>query len=532
MNPAVPHPPVPAVGTAIAPAYKEKSVEYPPSQGPWRDATAAETAPSDLHKVSDPQRVNICVTNPDGEDAAFSDLEPTNEPEQPKMRPKIHSKAVFRGFSRLVTLFNVVLYFVFCKYPLDSPLMDPDQSWLPRFVWMVSYGCLAWYVLEFILTVAEDPNFASSYALLGDAVILASSFLCLTFGVLGPQALFGYRFAELLCHLPVLGLTIRDALDILYTSLPMVRYTLKFFLFFLVTFAIMGKEFFATSLSRQCVLPETGATPINVRFCKNATSTSWLGAPHFCAEPYVCRQMEQPNFGITNFDNFLGASMTIMQVITFYNCSSYMTMLTQAENVVGVGFFFCCLIVTIPYVVLNLFIAVITAVHQDKADEQDQQEKEAMEVEANPWAPDISAAEYAQVVAGEDHLVLVMVWARGCRTCKQMEKLVTQLAEGNPTLLKAYRLEACEQNTGKGLPPGYPTRDPTFHLYWKGQRVDSISGLQPMGLKAMVDKRLNYIRLVSTPTTDLLDWDKVRGVDPEPPTPGSPPLTTDRGGGA
>ena len=76
----------------------------------------------------------------------------------------------------------------------------------------------------------------------------------------------------------------------------------------------------------------TGEPPLNAKGCKPANSTQWviLGDGYKCTPPYICQEgLPNHNYGMTSFDNFPGAMVTLFQVITLYNWSFYMFALQQ-----------------------------------------------------------------------------------------------------------------------------------------------------------------------------------------------------------
>ena len=196
-------------------------------------------------------------------------------------------------------------------------------------------------------------------------------------------------------------------------SVPMIANVMLFCVFFFTIFGIFGLQVFMGTLRNRCftvvtettcaadhaenedavycrdVVPSFG-NDLNVtaavlladddeQTCTNHT-LNWPG--YRCPEGQMCLKGNNPNYGITNFDDFAYACLTIFQCITLEGWTPimYMTM----DSVTGwTVVYFLLLVFTGGFFLLNLALAVITEVYDEEStDAKEEAASEEIEAEA------------------------------------------------------------------------------------------------------------------------------------------------------
>ena len=91
----------------------------------------------------------------------------------------------------------------------------------------------------------------------------------------------------------------------LLKSVPLLRDALLVLGFFFLIFAIAGVQMFSGVLKRRCIDIDTGARHLEDLMCAPDGGQN-------CPEGYFCGKMrENPNFGVTNFDNLFFSFITV-----------------------------------------------------------------------------------------------------------------------------------------------------------------------------------------------------------------------------
>lgn len=95
----------------------------------------------------------------------------------------------------------------------------------------------------------------------------------------------------------------RVIVSALMSSLPLLRDSMLVILFFFIIMAIAGVQLFSGSLKMKCVEIETGVFDTTGKQC---------GGGRGCPSGFYCgKSNDNPNFGATNFDNFLYAMLAV-----------------------------------------------------------------------------------------------------------------------------------------------------------------------------------------------------------------------------
>jgi uncharacterized paraquat-inducible protein A len=80
-----------------------------------------------------------------------------------------------------------------------------------------------------------------------------------------------------------------------------------------------------------------------------------------CPEGYFCgKQNENPNYGVTNFDNILFGLLCVFQCITLEGWSDNMVMFQQGYSMYSFVYFFLIVIIG-AFFLVNLLLAVINS---------------------------------------------------------------------------------------------------------------------------------------------------------------------------
>jgi len=195
-------------------------------------------------------------------------------------------------------------------------------------------------------------------------------------------------------------------------SVPMIANVMLLTVFFFIIFGIFGLLVFMGALRNRCftvvgdttcddhalnenavfcreVMPDFGAD-FNVtaavlladddeQTCTN-TTTHWPG--YTCPDGMMCLKGNNPNYGITSFDNIEYSWLTIFQCITLEGWTPIMYMAMDAVTGWSV-IYFVLLVFTGGFFLLNLALAVITEVYdEENTDAKEQEASEEIEKEA------------------------------------------------------------------------------------------------------------------------------------------------------
>uniref|UniRef100_A0A7S0CQF9 Voltage-gated ion channel superfamily n=1 Tax=Micromonas pusilla TaxID=38833 RepID=A0A7S0CQF9_MICPS len=195
-------------------------------------------------------------------------------------------------------------------------------------------------------------------------------------------------------------------------SVPMIANVMLLTVFFFIIFGIFGLLVFMGALRNRCftVVSETTcddhALNENMVFCREVmpdfgadfnvtaavlladddeqtctnTTTHWPG--YTCPDGMMCLKANNPNYGITSFDNIEYSWLTIFQCITLEGWTPIMYMTMDAVTGWSV-IYFVLLVFTGGFFLLNLALAVITEVYdEENTDAKEQEATEEIEKEA------------------------------------------------------------------------------------------------------------------------------------------------------
>lgn len=146
---------------------------------------------------------------------------------------------------------------------------------------------------------------------------------------------------------------LRVLIQALFSALPLLRDTLMILLFFFIIFAIAGLQMFGGLLKQRCISIQNGTVHPNDLICGDT------GAG--CPGGYFCgKGSENPNYGVTNFDNLFYSFLAVFQCVTLEGWSDVQRQMQQAFAT-WIWFFFVPLVLIGAFFLLNLTLAVINS---------------------------------------------------------------------------------------------------------------------------------------------------------------------------
>lgn len=126
---------------------------------------------------------------------------------------------------------------------------------------------------------------------------------------------------------------------------------------FFVVFAIAGTQLLSGLLKKRCVNIETGIMMDD----GGDQDGAMCGGRAVCPDGYFCgKQNENPNYGVTNFDNLLYSLLVVFQCITLEGWSDIMIEYQMTFS--DASFILFLMIVFIgAFFLVNLLLAVINS---------------------------------------------------------------------------------------------------------------------------------------------------------------------------
>uniref|UniRef100_A0A665U6B8 Voltage-dependent L-type calcium channel subunit alpha n=1 Tax=Echeneis naucrates TaxID=173247 RepID=A0A665U6B8_ECHNA len=167
-------------------------------------------------------------------------------------------------------------------------------------------------------------------------------------------------------------------------------------LFVIIIYAIIGLELFIGKMHSTCYVMQTGALAE-----EEPTPCVASGHGRHCLNGTVCREGWQgPNNGITNFDNFLFAMLTVFQCITMEGWTDVLYWMNDAMGFELPWVYFVSLVIFGSFFVLNLVLGVLSgefSKEREKAkargDFQKLREKQQLEEDLKGYLDWITQAE-------------------------------------------------------------------------------------------------------------------------------------------
>lgn len=215
-----------------------------------------------------------------------------------------------------------------------------------------------------------------------DFIVVAASLVALFPGVTNVSSIRTMRVLRPLRTVTVLP-GIRVLVSAMLESLPMMANVVLCLLFLFILFGILGMSLFMGVLRNRCheVDIVEGIEVFTVADEDNTcTSKIRMGfGGRLCPEGQICMPYENPNFGITSFDNFLWSVNTIFQCITLEGWTPIMYWTMDATTVWSF-LYFVVLIWVGGFFVLQLALAVVTDSYADMAEDEAERQAEEQQV--------------------------------------------------------------------------------------------------------------------------------------------------------
>ncbi|KAL9928146.1 muscle calcium channel subunit alpha-1-like isoform 1-T2 [Glossina fuscipes fuscipes] len=304
-----------------------------------------------------PQRPRVCKQQPDRPERALFCLGIKN-PLRAFCIGIVDSK-LFEYFILLTIGANCVALAVYTPYPFGDSnetnqiLEHVEAVFLVIFTFecvmkIIAYGfCLhsgsylrnAWNFLDFFIVVIGMISTALSN-LMKDG-----------FDVKALRAFRVLRPLRLVSGVPSLQVVLNS---ILRAMIPLLHIALLV-LFVIIIYAIIGLELFSGKLNRTCRDPLTG------EYLNDADDLHPCGAGFQCPEGFICYDdWVGPNWGITNFDNFGLAMLTVFQCVTLEGWTDVLYDIQDAMGSSWQWIYFVSMVILGAFFVMNLILGVLS----------------------------------------------------------------------------------------------------------------------------------------------------------------------------
>lgn len=148
--------------------------------------------------------------------------------------------------------------------------------------------------------------------------------------------------------------------SILRAMVPLLHIALLV-IFVIIIYAIIGLEMFSGKLHKTCFVNGTEDTMPDEHPCGEGGFKCSELTPEPGNEPYICTWFwEGPNFGITNFDNFGLAMLTVFQCITLEGWTDVLYDIQDAMGSSWQWMYFVSMVILGAFFVMNLILGVLS----------------------------------------------------------------------------------------------------------------------------------------------------------------------------
>lgn len=338
---------------------------------------------------------------------------------------KIISTKAFENISIFVILMN----------SLVMMMEDPADQNPPEYFAMIDNVFLALYSVEMVLKIlglglifGEHAYLKNSWNIL-DFVIVLSGYITLVTEMQRAEAaadtiqvgaqqqesgvdLAGLRVFRVIRPLKTISSVkgLKVLMQALISSIPLLKDTIIILLFFFTVYSIAGTQLMSGNLKFRCVSIQEGRIHPDDLIC---------GGHHGCPGGYFCgKTNDNPNFGVSNFDNAMYSLLIVFQSVTLEGWSEIQRMMQQAYTIY-IFIYFLPLVFIGAFFLLNLTLAVINSSFTDAHNEH--QQREAKEKASNTAFDDDDKGqdENAQIRQMKDEMSLTQYIAAQ-RAAKKM----------------------------------------------------------------------------------------------------------------
>lgn len=143
--------------------------------------------------------------------------------------------------------------------------------------------------------------------------------------------------------------SLQTILESLFSALPLLADSFLILCFCYLLYALAGLQLFAGLLKKRCIYQITGLIVSKDALCGNVQ----------CGEDQICgKLLENPNFGLMNFDDIFYSFLNVFQIVTMDNWTSIMYSIQKTfTNFVSV--YFLSLVIIGGLFIVNLTLAII-----------------------------------------------------------------------------------------------------------------------------------------------------------------------------
>ncbi|XP_012162817.1 voltage-dependent calcium channel type D subunit alpha-1 isoform X6 [Ceratitis capitata] len=297
----------------------------------------------------------------------------------------------------LLTIFaNCVALAVYTPYPYSDSNVTNQALEKIEYVFLViftaecvmkiiAYGFLlhsgsylrnGWNILDFFIVV------------IGMISTVLSNLMKEGFDVKALRAFRVLRPLRLVSGVPSLQVVLNS---ILRAMIPLLHIALLV-LFVIIIYAIIGLELFSGKLHKTCLRPDTGERMKDEHPC---------GTGFQCSTGYVCyEKWDGPNHGITNFDNFGLAMLTVFQCVTLEGWTDVLYNIQDAMGSTWQWIYFVSMVILGAFFVMNLILGVLSGEFskertkaKNRGDFQKLREKQQIEEDVRGYLDWITQAE-------------------------------------------------------------------------------------------------------------------------------------------
>ncbi|XP_067614168.1 muscle calcium channel subunit alpha-1 [Eurosta solidaginis] len=297
----------------------------------------------------------------------------------------------------LLTIFaNCVALAVYTPYPYSDSNVTNQALEKIEYVFLViftaecvmkiiAYGFIlhsgsylrnGWNILDFFIVV------------IGMISTVLSNIMKEGFDVKALRAFRVLRPLRLVSGVPSLQVVLNS---ILRAMIPLLHIALLV-IFVIIIYAIIGLELFSGKLHKTCLRPDTGDYMKDAHPCGNGFR---------CPEGYVCyEKWDGPNHGITNFDNFGLAMLTVFQCITLEGWTDVLYNIQDAMGSTWQWIYFVSMVILGAFFVMNLILGVLSGEFskertkaKNRGDFQKLREKQQIEEDVRGYLDWITQAE-------------------------------------------------------------------------------------------------------------------------------------------
>jgi hypothetical protein len=273
----------------------------------------------------------------------------------------ISSHYLFDYLSLVVIVANSIVL------TLEDPT-DPEAS-STGFMATLDTVFLVLYTIEMVLKVTgqgfvfnKDAYLRESWNIL-DFVIVASAYLQLLLSS-GANLSVLRSFRVLRPLRTISGIEgLRVIVSALMKAVTLLVDTAIVLVFFFIIFSIAGTQLWTGIMKQRCVNENTGVMHPDDIICGSVS----------CPDGYFCGKTNQnPDYGVTNFDNIGYSILVVFQSVTLEGWSVIMNMVQKAFNIIALAFFIPLVFIG-AFFLLNLTLVVI----HSKFSEEHEANKEA-----------------------------------------------------------------------------------------------------------------------------------------------------------